>query len=53
VVRTKSTARPMTSEELAVAGVPPTGEDTRDLGNIQSCADDPTVGSIPDSGIRE
>jgi hypothetical protein len=43
----------MTSEELAVAGVPPTGEDTRNSGNVQSRADDPTAGTIPDSGIRK
>jgi hypothetical protein len=36
VARTKSTARPMTSEELATAGISPTGEDT------QSCMEDPT-----------
>jgi hypothetical protein len=43
----------MTSEELVVAGVPPTGEDTRDSGSVQSRVDDPTGGIIPDFGIHE
>jgi hypothetical protein len=53
VARTKSTARPMTSEELAAAGVSPFGEEIRDSENIKSQMEDPAPGTIHDSGSRE
>jgi hypothetical protein len=48
VARTKSTARPMTSEELDAAGVSPTGEEVRD-----SRMEDPAHGTVHGSGSRE
>jgi hypothetical protein len=49
VARTKSTARPMTLEELVAAGVSPTVEEIRDSENIQSHVEDPTPGTVHDS----
>jgi hypothetical protein len=53
VARVKSTARPMTSEELAVAGVPPTGIEIRESENIQSRVDVPVFDVVPDFGSQE
>jgi hypothetical protein len=53
VARTKSTARPMTSKELTVAGVSPTREEIHDFENIWSRMEDPAPGTIHDSGSRE
>jgi hypothetical protein len=47
VDRTKSTTRPLTSEELATAGVPPTGEST------PSRTDDPAAEVIRNSDSRK
>jgi hypothetical protein len=40
----------MTSDELAVVGVPPTGENIHDSENVQSRTDEPTAETIRDSG---
>jgi hypothetical protein len=53
VARVKSTARPITSAELAVAGVSSTGEEIRESENIQSRVDDPAPDTIHDSKSRE
>jgi hypothetical protein len=47
VARTKSTARPTTSEELVAADVLPTGE------NAPSSTNDPATEAVRDSGSRE
>jgi hypothetical protein len=47
VARTKSTARPMTSEELAAVGVPPIGE------TAPPSTNDPVAEAVRDSNSRE
>jgi hypothetical protein len=53
VARTKSTARPMTSEELASAGVSPTRERIHDSENVLSRVDCSTPGTAHDFGSHE
>jgi hypothetical protein len=53
VARVKNTARPMTSEELAAAGVSLSGEEIHGPGNIQSHTEDPAHSAAHDSGNRQ
>jgi hypothetical protein len=53
VAHTRSTTRPMTSEEFAAAGVSPTREEIHNSENIQSRMEDPALSTIHDSGSRE
>jgi hypothetical protein len=53
VARVKYTTRPMTSKELAAAGVSPSREEIHGPGNIQCHTEDPAHSAAHDSGNRE